>query len=139
MLCVQAPAARKHRAAWAGTSRAAEGLDGRSAGGTETPAMRFPSLSSSLRGSWELRLAMRVAIVELHGLWASSSRFSAGECLVRADSCQGASNTPRNFCSGASEGQKRPESAMDLKKIGNLFLRQKRNSSPELEHNTNLK
>ena len=40
-------------------------------GGTETPAMRFCRLFSSLRRSSELRLAVRVPLGELHGLWAS--------------------------------------------------------------------
>ena len=53
--------------------------------------MRISPNNSSLRGSWELRLAMQVAIVETGAVGRGSPRCGAGECLVRAVSCQGAS------------------------------------------------
>ena len=57
-----------------GPSRAAEGLDGRSTGGTQTPTMRFSPNNSSLRRRCKVRLTMRAALTQFHGLWAAEFR-----------------------------------------------------------------
>ena len=57
-----------------GPSRAAEGLDGRSTGGTQTPTMRFSPNNSSLRRRCEVRLAVKVAIDEAGAHFAAVFR-----------------------------------------------------------------
>ena len=63
--------------------------------------MRFPSLSSSLRRNWELRLATTAAFGHAGAKSTASPLCVVGECVVQANSWLAALDGPRNIESPA--------------------------------------